>query len=90
MFLAGVGVSPKKLSRIARLHAVLTRLADPRAAPVSWGMLAIEAGFSDQAHLIREFRQLVGTTPASYARDGAPAHTFGAGLTVARSPRLRA
>lgn len=90
LFLAGVGVSPKKLSRIARLHAVLGRLARPHAAQVSWGMLAIEHGFSDQAHMIREFRQLVGTTPASYARGGQLSHTFGAGLTAEHPPRLRA
>jgi len=40
--------------------------------------------------MIREFRQLVGTTPASYARDGQRSHTFGAGLAVARPARLRA
>jgi AraC-like DNA-binding protein len=90
LFLAGVGVSPKKLARIARLHAVLGRLAHARAASVPWGMLAIEFGFADQAHLIREFRQLVGTTPASYARDDARSHTFSAGLTVERPSRLRA
>lgn len=89
LFLAGVGISPKKLSRIARLHAVLGRLAQPHAAQVSWGMLAIELGFADQSHMIREFRQLVGTTPAGYVRDGQLSHTFGAGLTVARPPRLR-
>lgn len=81
LFLASVGVSPKKLSRIARLNAVLARLGQPRAPTPSWGSLAVELGFADQAHMIREFRQLAGTTPGNYARDHGQSHTYGRGLT---------
>jgi AraC-like DNA-binding protein len=33
-----------------------------------WAALARELGFSDQAHLVRVFAQVVGTPPASYQR----------------------
>ena len=36
---------------------------------MSWSRLAAEAGYYDQAHLIREVRALAGTTPAELARE---------------------
>jgi AraC-like DNA-binding protein len=38
---------------------------------VSWADLATTLGYSDQAHLIRDFRTAIGRTPASYARSQA-------------------
>jgi AraC-like DNA-binding protein len=35
----------------------------------SWSRLAIEAGYYDQAHLIREVRVLSGATPAELAAE---------------------
>lgn len=63
-FKAAVGIGPKHFARIARLHWVLQR-ASP---PVRWADLAQAAGYHDQAHLIREFVGLTGTTPAAYLR----------------------
>ena len=59
-----VGLSPKELARIARLHATLARLQ--RGPPRSWSERAADSGFADQAHMIREFRRLAGQTPAAY------------------------
>jgi AraC-like DNA-binding protein len=42
------------------------RAGVPRFQPVS--VAAAEAGFCDQAHLSRRFRQVVGVTPGEYAR----------------------
>jgi methylphosphotriester-DNA--protein-cysteine methyltransferase len=60
-FLREIGVRPKLYARIVRLNAVLARLdATERASAVD---LALEAGYFDQAHLLRDFRLLAGRTP---------------------------
>ncbi len=74
-FAAGVGLTPKELSRIARFQNVL-RLSgrDPGAG---WADLAARCGYADQSHLVREFKALSGATPASReATAGALARYF--------------
>lgn len=61
-----VGLSPKVWSRIARLDRAVGLLAG--GAPVDAGDLVAAGGFYDQAHLIREFRDLAGTTPGAFLR----------------------
>jgi AraC-like DNA-binding protein len=60
-----VGVGTKWLVRRARVQAAAESVA--RGEHVSWTALASELGYADQAHLIREFRDQVGETPAAYA-----------------------
>lgn len=61
-----VGVSPKWVIQRYRLHEAAERLAtEPE---VDCAELALELGYADQAHFIRDFKQLVGRTPAEYAR----------------------
>jgi len=55
------GVGPKTYLRTLRLRRAVA-LAPMRP----WSAVAIEAGYYDQAHMIDEFQQLVGTTPASF------------------------
>jgi AraC-like DNA-binding protein len=63
VFARHVGLRPKLFARIVRINAVLAGLdAEERAAAVD---LALEAGYFDQAHLLRDFRALVGRTPRS-------------------------
>lgn len=59
---AELGVTPKLLSRLARLHASV-RLG-PACSRADWAGHAIEAGFYDQAHMGREYRLLAGVSPA--------------------------
>ncbi|MCD0451412.1 helix-turn-helix domain-containing protein [Actinocorallia sp. API 0066] len=66
LFAEYVGVSPKWVLRRARLHEVAHRAAD--TAPVNWPALAADLGYTDQAHLIRDFTAAVGESPARYAR----------------------
>jgi AraC-like DNA-binding protein len=40
------------------------------AASNDWARIATEAGYYDQAHLIAEFRQLIGVTPGAFQRRG--------------------
>lgn len=68
-FRAVVGLGPKVLCRVARLQRVVDA-ARGQAAP-EWAGLALEGGYFDQAHLVREFRALAGTTPGAWARERA-------------------
>lgn len=79
-FRDAVGVNPKWVIRRARLHEAAERVRD--GAAVDWAALAVELGFSDQAHLTRAFRAAYGTTPDAYARACAEA---AAGLVGQRS-----
>lgn len=57
------GYGPKTLDRILR-HQRFLKLRN-RSAGISTAALAAEAGYSDQAHLVRESRRLTGATPKS-------------------------
>ena len=74
-FARDLGIRPKVYARIVRLNAVLATLDDAeRARAVD---LALEAGYFDQAHLLRDFRILAGRTPrAGRERDGEMARHF--------------
>jgi AraC-like DNA-binding protein len=57
-----VGTSPKKFAGIVQLRRVI----DAHVPGQSLTGLAHQAGFYDQAHFIRAFRQFAGQTPAQY------------------------
>ena len=61
-FTEHVGVGPKEYARSVRLLRAL-RLA---AGSSDWRRVALDAGYYDQAHLIADFRHLVGTTPGAF------------------------
>ncbi len=59
-----VGLAPKRLARVRRLQRVV---ASVRNQPkTDWCAVAAEHGYTDQAHLIHEFRELAGMTPTGY------------------------
>ena len=59
-----IGLAPKALMRIARVQRAL-RLA--RTLPeLSWASIGARAGYFDQSHLVREFRDLVGCVPTEF------------------------
>jgi AraC-like DNA-binding protein len=41
---------------------------EPDPAHPRWGEVAHAAGYCDQSHLNREFRELAGTTPSDFVR----------------------
>ncbi len=64
-FDAAFGYGPKTLDRVLR-HQRYLRLS--REGSDAAAILAVEAGYSDQAHLVRESRRLTGSTPRQLAR----------------------
>jgi AraC-like DNA-binding protein len=65
LFTAAVGITPKRFGRVLRFHRA-TALA--RSAAVDWARVAHECGYFDQAHLIRDFRELAEMTPTDLQR----------------------
>jgi AraC-like DNA-binding protein len=70
LFRGAVGITPKTYTRVLRFQRVLARLA--RAPSSAWVDVALDAGYSDQSHFNREFRELAGVSPGEYRR-AAPA-----------------
>ena len=64
LFSRYVGVSPKWVINRHRLHEVVDRLA--KGEPIDWTQLALDLGYFDQAHLINDFKSIVGYTPTQY------------------------
>ncbi|UKJ75055.1 helix-turn-helix transcriptional regulator (plasmid) [Azospirillum brasilense] len=65
-FKASTGLPPHKWQmrvRVERAKSLLT------GSDMTLAAAAVMAGFSDQAHLTRVFRQIVGTTPAAWLRN---------------------
>jgi AraC-like DNA-binding protein len=67
LFSEYVGIRPKWV--IQRFRLLDVAAAAHSGEPVDWAALALDLGFSDQAHLTRSFTQVVGTPPESYRRD---------------------
>ena len=64
VFKAEVGVTPKLFSRIQRFQQ--TRALIQRNPLPNWATLALDVGYFDQSHLIREFLEFSGFSPTSY------------------------
>jgi AraC-like DNA-binding protein len=62
-----VGVSPKWVIKRYRLHEAAELLASDEV--VDWPKIALELGYFDQAHFIKDFRSMVGESPAEYAKN---------------------
>jgi len=67
-FHAAVGLPPKLFCRIERFNNVFRTLGQGSGA---WADTAIDCGYYDQAHLIRDCKSLSGTTPAVLLADDA-------------------
>jgi AraC-like DNA-binding protein len=60
-----VGVSPKRLARISRFQYALQLLEDSDSAQRGT-LTAAACGYADQAHFIRDFRELAGCPPTAH------------------------
>jgi AraC-like DNA-binding protein len=67
-FRAAVGATPKKVSRLARLQHVC-RLWDTGKTLTE---IAFAAGYSDQPHMVHDFRLFTGTSPEQFFSNTSP------------------
>ena len=70
LFTREIGLGPKELGRLRRFQRLAARVSGE--TPPRWASLAVECGYHDQAHLIREFREFAGVTPGAYWRETHP------------------
>lgn len=61
-----VGLTPKWLVKRRRLHDAVQAL---KCGTTSLADVAVELGYSDQAHFTHDFRAVTGMTPGQYLRD---------------------
>jgi AraC-like DNA-binding protein len=72
LFRAAVGISPKRYQRVLRFEQSLPLLLARPAMPLA--EVALAAGYSDQPHFNREFREFAGIAPMEY-RQASPVST---------------
>lgn len=81
LFHSAVGLTPKHYYRVRRLSSALARMAQATGrGDLKLVDLALAAGYSDQAHFSREFRELAGVVPSAYrprAADSEHHHVVG-------------
>lgn len=65
-FTSVVGLNPRTLARILRVRRLVDQL--DVAKPIDWSALALQHGWFDQAHMIRDFRRHTGVPPSTYVR----------------------
>ena len=82
-FRHATGLGPKRYARLMRLRGLLQAMA--RTPGASLADLALQCGYSDQAHMAREFRDMTGLTPSGY-RDIAPRQPHHVPLAPAAPP----
>lgn len=63
-FVDSIGIGPKDFARTVRLRRAVHRAGTSH----DWSRVATDTGYYDQAHLIGEFRELVGLTPVEYVK----------------------
>jgi AraC-like DNA-binding protein len=61
-FGATFGMTPKQFARLARIEKIVAK----RSNGLSWPEIACACDLSDQAHLIREFKGIVGEAPTEF------------------------
>jgi AraC-like DNA-binding protein len=66
IFDAEVGVSPRLFARICRFQSAFRRLNEGRFSAL--GDLAHDAGYADQSHFIRAFKEFTGMGPKEYLK----------------------
>jgi AraC-like DNA-binding protein len=72
-FATEAGMSPKSYAGLQRFIWTLARLRE--STEVDWSRLALTAGYSDQSHLVRDFRRVAAASPTEFLRTRSPDST---------------
>jgi AraC-like DNA-binding protein len=75
-FTERIGVGPKLYSRLVRFQgAYLFKMAHPS---VAWPTVAMEFGYTDYQHMVRDFKQFTNVTPTAWLAEdrGSPENTL--------------
>jgi len=64
LFVKYIGVSAKWVINRYRMHDALTSVEANEN--IDWAKLALQLGYYDQAHFIKDFKSLIGKTPKNY------------------------
>jgi len=67
LFKKYVGLTPKQLQRIFRFNEILSSIQ--KEDKVRWVQIALNCGYYDQAHFIKEFKEFCGTNPSKFIID---------------------
>lgn len=62
-----VGITPKQLHRIKRFNEILSAIENNDK--ISWTKIAIDCGYFDQAHFIKDFYSFSGLNPSQYLHE---------------------
>jgi AraC-like DNA-binding protein len=73
LFKEKCGLPPKMIQRVFRFNSVLLRARD---AGMNWTELSYAAGYADQSHFIKEFKQFTGFTPQLFLKQRPKAWTL--------------
>ncbi|MFG6462050.1 helix-turn-helix domain-containing protein [Roseateles sp. DXS20W] len=60
-----LGLNPVAWRRVKRFESALEQMANEPASKAQLGHIALDSGYSDQAHMTREFRAITGCTPSA-------------------------
>jgi AraC-like DNA-binding protein len=59
-----VGVSPSWVIRRYRIHDAIAQL--DQGEVLDWPALAVDLGYFDQSHFIKDFKNIIGVSPVKY------------------------
>ena len=68
MFKRYVGLTPKVYQRVLRFNEVFVKIREN--GTIDWAEVAVQCGYADQSHFIKEFRRFSGFKPAEFIQAG--------------------
>ncbi|NQY37918.1 MAG: AraC family transcriptional regulator [Alteromonadaceae bacterium] len=68
-FIRVTGFTLKQCQSMNKLEAVLAHLSQLKENDINWLNITYEFGFSDQPHLIRYLKNIIGATPGEYIKE---------------------